>query len=75
MDREIIVGDVLVIDEARPVKCGDLVVVQGEDSLRLCRRHRVGGRFRLMRTSGPKVSLSARQSACQGVVMKRVRGL
>ncbi|MCK2183637.1 hypothetical protein [Halomonas getboli] len=73
VDGEIIEGDVLVIDEARLVQHGDLVVVQGEDSLRLCRSHRIGGRFRLMRTSGPKESFFARQSACRGVVIHRAR--
>ncbi|RAH37538.1 hypothetical protein [Halomonas sp. SL1] len=73
VDGEIIEGDVLVIDEARPVQHGDLVVVQGEDSLRLCRSHRVGGRFRLMRTSGPKESFFARQPDCRGVVINLKR--
>ncbi|MEQ6887920.1 hypothetical protein ABE957_04430 [Halomonas sp. CS7] len=73
VDGEIIEGDVLVIHEARPVQHGDLVVVQGEDSLRLCRSHRVGGRFRLMRTSGPKESFFARQPDCRGVVVRLAR--
>lgn len=73
VEGEIIEGDVLVIDEARPVQHGDLVVVQGEESLRLCRSHRIGGRFRLMRTSGPKESFFARQSECRGVVVKKMR--
>lgn len=48
VDGEIIEGDVLVIDEARPVQHGDLVVVQGGNSLRLCRSYRIGGRCRLI---------------------------
>lgn len=70
VDGEIIEGDVPVIDEARPVQHGGLVVVQSEDCLRLCRSHRVGGRFRLMRTSGPKESFFARQPDCRGVVVR-----
>lgn len=73
VDGEIIEGDVLAIDEARPVQHGDLVVVQGEESLRLCRSHRISGRFRLMRTSGPKESFFARQSECRGVVVHKAR--
>ena len=73
VDGEIIEGDVLVIDEARPVQHGDLVAVQGEDSLQLCRSHRIGGRFRLMQTAGPQESTWARQSDCRGVVIKQAR--
>ncbi|WP_046079981.1 LexA family protein [Halomonas sp. HG01] len=73
VDGEIIEGDVLVIDEARPVQHGDLVAVQGEDSLRLCRSHRIGGRFRLMQTAGPQESTWARQSDCRGVVVHSAR--
>lgn len=69
VDGEVIEGDVLVIDEARPVQHGDLVVVQDEESLRLCCSHRIGGRFRLMRTAGPRESFFARQSECRGVVV------
>lgn len=72
VDGEIIEGDVLVIDEARPVQHGDLVAVQGEDALRLCRSHRIGGRFRLMRTAGPPEGFFARPEDCRGVVVRRV---
>lgn len=37
VNGEIIEGDVLEVGEAHPVQHGDLVVVQGEESLRLCR--------------------------------------
>lgn len=70
VDGPVIEGDVLVVDEARPVQHGDLVVVHCEESLRLCRSHRVGGRFRLMRTAGPRESFFAQRSECRGVVVK-----
>ncbi|MGM0985409.1 MAG: hypothetical protein ACQEXI_00265 [Pseudomonadota bacterium] len=69
VEGPLIEGDVLVVDEARPVQHGDLVVVQGNEALRLCRSHRIGGRFRLMRTAGPRESFFARQSECRGVVI------
>ena len=73
VEGEIIEGDVLVIDEARPVQHGDLVAVQGEEALRLCRSHRIGGRFRLVCTAGPRESFFARQEDCRGVVVRQAR--
>lgn len=73
VDGEIIEGDVLVVDESRPVQHGDLVVVQADEALRLCRSHRIGGRFRLTRMAGPQESLWARQSECRGVVVETAR--
>lgn len=73
VDGEIIEGDVLVIDESRPVQHGDLVAVQGEDALRLCRSHRIGGRVRLVCTAGPRESFFARPEDCAGVVVRKLR--
>ena len=70
VDGDIVEGDVLVVDESRPLQHGDLVVVQGEGSLRLCLSHRIGGRFLLMRTAGPRESFYAHQSDYRGVVVK-----
>lgn len=56
-----------------PDQHSGLVAVSGEESLRLCLSHRIGGRFRLMRTSGPKELFFARQSECRGVVVKRLQ--
>lgn len=73
VDGPIIEGDVLVVDEARPVQHGDLVVVQGDEALRLCRSHRIGGRFRLLPTAGPREGFFARQLDCRGVVVHKAR--
>lgn len=73
VDGPVIEGDVLVVDEARPVQHADLVVVQAGHALRLCRSHRIGGQFRLLPTAGPRDGFFARQQDCRGVVVRKVR--
>lgn len=66
-------GDLLVVDEQRPVGHADLVVVDLEGEQRLFKSHRIGGRLRLMPTVGPKESLWARRSDLRGVVVSQAR--
>jgi len=68
----IIEGDVLVVDEARPVQHADLVVVETGTGLRLFQSHRIGGRFRLVPAAGGAGHL-ADPDACRGVVVRQAR--
>jgi len=68
----IIEGDVLVVDEARPVQHADLVVVETGEGLRLFQSHRIGGRFRLVPASGGQGHL-AQPETCRGVVVRQTR--
>ena len=68
----IIEGDVLVVDEARPVQHADLVVVETAEGLRLFRSHRIGGSFRMVPASGGQ-GLRARVETCRGVVVRQAR--
>ncbi|MEO1852727.1 hypothetical protein [Chromohalobacter sp.] len=73
IEGPLIEGDVLVVDEQRPVGHADLVVVDLEGEQRLFKSHRIGGRLRLMPTVGPKESLWARRSDLRGVVVSQAR--
>ena len=68
----IIEGDLLVVDEARPVQHADLVVMETVEGLRLFRSHRIGGSFRMVPASGGE-GLIARPSLCRGVVVRQAR--
>lgn len=68
----IIEGDVLVVDEARPVEHADLVVVETGEGLSLYRSHRIGGGYRLMPAGGGQGHF-ARAQECRGVVVQALR--
>lgn len=72
IEGAIIEGDVLVVDEARPVQHADLVVVEVESQLRLFRSHRIGGCMRLVPASGGR-GHHADPEACRGVVVRKAR--
>lgn len=72
VDGPIIEGDVLVVDEARPVEHADLVVVDLDGEQRLFRSHRIGGSYRLMPAGGGQGHFASAQS-CRGVVVKALR--
>ncbi|SDG27349.1 hypothetical protein SAMN05216571_10814 [Onishia taeanensis] len=72
VDGEIIEGDVLVVDEARPVQHGDLVVVVIDEAYQLFQGHRIGGAVRLLPASGGQ-GMTARTDHCRGVVVHRAR--
>ncbi|MCE8002550.1 hypothetical protein [Billgrantia ethanolica] len=71
-DGGIIEGDVLVVDEARPVEHADLVVVEIESQFRLFRSHRIGGGHRLMPACGGRGHF-AKAKDCRGVVIQHLR--
>lgn len=73
VDGKVIEGDVLVVDESRPVQHDDLVIVQAEDALRIFRSHRMGGQMLLIPTVRPSESVFAYRSDCRGVVIHRAR--
>ncbi|MCE8028795.1 hypothetical protein HOP54_08845 [Halomonas daqingensis] len=73
VDGPIIEGDVLVVDESRPVGHADLVVAELDGEQRLFRTHRIGGAYRLMPTAGPRHSVIARVSDLRGVVVSQAR--
>ncbi len=50
-------GDLLVVDEQKPVQHDDLVVIELDGEQRLFRSHRIGGRMRLIPTAGPRESI------------------
>lgn len=66
-------GDLLVVDEQKPVQHDDLVVMELDGEQRLFRCHRIGGRMRLISTAGPRESIWARQSDLRGVVVSQAR--
>jgi len=66
-------GDLLVVDEARPVQHADLVVAEMDGEQRLFRTHRIGGAYRLLPTAGPRESVLARISDLRGVVVSQAR--
>jgi SOS-response transcriptional repressor LexA len=68
----IIEGDVLVVDEARPVEHAALVVVELDNQYRLYRSHRIGGGFRLMPASGGQGHIASAHD-CRGVVVQHLR--
>lgn len=72
VDGLVIEGDCLVVDEARPVQHGDLVVVEVEREYRLFVSHRIGGRFRLLPAGGGQGHF-AHRSMVRGVVVHRER--
>lgn len=69
---QIIEGDVLVVDEVRPVQHADLVVVETGEGLGLFFSHRMGGRYRLMPASGGQ-GQPADPRVCRGVVVRQAR--
>ncbi len=66
-------GDVLVVDEAKPVCHADLVVAEFDGEQRLYQTHRIGGAYRLLPTAGPRHSVIARVSDLRGVVVSQAR--
>jgi DNA polymerase V len=72
VEGPVIEGDVLVVDEERPVQHADLVVVEVESQFRLYKSHRVGGRCRLVPASGVRGHF-AQPQACRGVVVDQLR--
>src|SRR5690554_504891 len=66
-------GDLLVVDEARPVTHADLVVAELDGEQRLFHTHRIGGAYRLLPTAGPRESVLARISDLRGVVVSQAR--
>jgi hypothetical protein len=72
VEGPIIEGDVLVVDEARPMQHADLVVVETGEGLVLFRSHRIGGRFRLVPAGGGQ-GHKARPELCRGVVVRQAR--
>ncbi|SFT96568.1 hypothetical protein [Halomonas saccharevitans] len=72
VEGPLIEGDVLVVDEARPVQHGDLVVVETGEGLGLFKSHRIGGRFRLLPASGGE-GRGADPEVCRGVVVRKAR--
>lgn len=73
VDGEIIEGDVLVVDEARPVQHGDLVVVATDEAYRLFQGHRIGGAVRLTSANGGQEGRFSHQVDCRGVVVHQAR--
>ncbi|MBY5930802.1 hypothetical protein KUV86_16975 [Halomonas sp. DP8Y7-3] len=73
VEGDVIEGDLLVVDESRPIQHDDLVIVQSEDALRVFRCHRMGGRLLLIPTVRPSESVFAYRSDCRGVVIHRAR--
>ncbi|WP_416139056.1 hypothetical protein ACM26W_01200 [Halomonas sp. HK25] len=73
VEGPLIEGDVLVVDEARPIQHGNLVVMAVEGQCRLFNSHRIGGGFLLLPTVGPRESIVAREEDCAGVVVRQVR--
>lgn len=72
VDGPVIEGDVLVVDESRPVEHAGLVVVEIESQYRLYRSHRIGGSYRLMPACGGQGHF-ARVHDCRGVVVQHLR--
>lgn len=68
----IIEGDVLVVDEARPVQHADMVVVETGEGLGLYYSHRIGGAMRLVPASGGQ-GHRADPETCRGVVVRQAR--
>lgn len=68
----VIEGDVLVVDEARPVQHADLVVVETGEGLGLFQSHRIGGAMRLVPASGGE-GHRADPETCRGVVVRQAR--
>ncbi|MCK0743939.1 hypothetical protein [Chromohalobacter nigrandesensis] len=56
-----------------PHSPSDLVVMDWQGETLLFSSHRIGGRLRLMPTTGPRESLWARQSDLRGVVVSQAR--
>lgn len=72
IDGPIIEGDLLVVDEARPVEHADLVIAELDGEQRLFRSHRIGGAYRLIPAGGGQGHF-ARAQECRGVVVKTLR--
>lgn len=73
VDGPLMEGDLLVVDEARPVGHADLVIAELDGEQRLFRTHRIGGAYRLLPTAGPRHSVIARVSDLRGVVVSQAR--
>lgn len=67
-------GDLLVVDEQKPARHADLVVVEMDGEQRLFSSLRVGGRLRLIPAAGPRESIWARPAQLRGVVVRQARG-
>lgn len=65
---EIQEGDVMLVDERRPIQHGDLAVMEVEGQLRLFLSHRIGGSFRLTPAGGGQ-GMFAKPEDCRGVVV------
>ncbi|GEN25410.1 hypothetical protein HCU01_33590 [Halomonas cupida] len=65
---EIQEGDLMLVDERRPIQHGDLAVMDVEGQLRLFRSHRIGGNFRLIPAGGGQ-GMFAKPSDVRGVVV------
>lgn len=65
---EIQEGDVMLVDEHRPLQHDDLAVMEVEGQLRLFRSHRIGGNFRLIPAIGGQ-GIFARSNEVRGVVI------
>ncbi|WP_322528539.1 hypothetical protein R5R73_01255 [Salinicola sp. LHM] len=73
VDGELIEGDVLVADENRIAKYGDLILACDEyDEMRAYHSHRIGGYLRLVPVGGGQV-VPASMLDCVGVVVRRAR--
>ncbi|MGJ7459337.1 hypothetical protein [Halomonas sp. RA08-2] len=72
VEGPVIEGDLLVVDELRPVQHSDLVVVEVENQYRLFKSHRIGGRYRLLPASGGRGHF-AQYMSCRGVVTHHLR--
>jgi SOS-response transcriptional repressor LexA len=72
IEGPLIEGDVLVVDEARPVQHADLVVVDEACELRLFRSHRIGGGFYLVPAGGGQ-GMAVSADHCCGVVVRHGR--
>lgn len=69
---EMLEGDVLVVDEARSPSHDDRVVAEVEETYRLFRTHRVGGRLRLLPVGGGQGCFIGPEQF-KGVVVQQAR--
>lgn len=72
VEGSLIEGDLLLVDESRPVQHADLVVVEIEEEYRLFRSHRIGRSCRLIPASGGSGHFAKTQT-CRGVVVDQLR--
>lgn len=72
VEGPVIEGDVLMVDESRPPRHDDLVVVATGEGLRLYRSHRLGGGARLVPAGGGQGRMADPRD-CRGVVVRHLR--